>query len=520
MIRSLNVFLGYATFREVLGGNPRRGILFEGPPGTGKTFLAKAMAKQAGVPFLFVSAPAFQSMWYGMTNIKIRSFFKALRKAARREGGAIGFIEEIDAIGGDRSGLSMSPRPLPASPLEMTGGTTGRAVSAFVGPAGSGMVNELLIQMQSFDQPPWRQRVKERMAEWINSYLPPERHLRSGRPTYHNILLIAATNRAESLDAALMRPGRFDRRLYFDLPTKQSRRELIDYFLDRKAHAPELDVEEARERLAHDTFGYTPVMIEHLFDESLLVALRGGRQEMTESDVYEAKLTEEVGLKQPVSYTDAERRSVATHEAGHAVAAYLVGTSRRMEVLSIIKRRSSLGLLAHSDLEERFTQSKTELEAALAIALAGLASEELFLGETGTGPGSDLASATQVAALMVGALGMGGSLVSYEAVAEGAISRTNLVGKVLSDQEGKRRVEDLLQSQKERISGLLASNRDLVEALRDTLIACDELVGEEILVVVREALNRRKPAEAPAPDEKPAPVIDLTDESAPAPVDD
>ena len=121
---------------------------------------------------------------------------------------------------------------------------------------------------------------------------------------------------------------------------------------------------------------------------------------------------------------------------------------------------------------------------------------------------------------MVGALGMAGSLVSYEAMAEGAFNTKNLVGKVLSDQEGKRRGEDLLQSQKERISGLLASNRDLVEALRDTLIARDELVGEEILVVVREALNRRKPAEAPAPDEKPAPVIDLTDESAPAPVDD
>ena len=100
VIRTIDVFLGYATFREELGGTPRRGILFEGPPGTGKTFLAKAMAKQAGVPFLFISAPAFQSMWQGMTAFRIRSFFKNLRKAARKEGGAIGFIEEIDAIGG------------------------------------------------------------------------------------------------------------------------------------------------------------------------------------------------------------------------------------------------------------------------------------------------------------------------------------------------------------------------------------------------------------------------------------
>jgi len=136
------VFLGYATFREVLGGNPRRGILFEGPPGTGKTYLAKAMAKQASVPFLFVSAPAFQSMWFGMTNVRIRSFFKALRKAARREGGAIGFIEEIDAIGTDRNGLGMD-----AAPAEL-----GRSVSRFASPGTGGMVNELLIQMQSFDQ--------------------------------------------------------------------------------------------------------------------------------------------------------------------------------------------------------------------------------------------------------------------------------------------------------------------------------------------------------------------------------
>src|SRR5207247_10300305 len=112
VVHTLDVFMGYATFREQLGGNPRRGILFEGPPGTGKTYMAKAMAKQAGVPFLFVSSPAFQSMWFGMTAATISSFFKALRKAARKEGGAIGFIEEIDAIGASRSGgLGASPAP-------------------------------------------------------------------------------------------------------------------------------------------------------------------------------------------------------------------------------------------------------------------------------------------------------------------------------------------------------------------------------------------------------------------------
>jgi len=481
IVRTLDVFLGYATFRNELGGNPRRGILFEGPPGTGKTYLAKAMAKQAGVPFLFISAPAFQSMWFGMTGARIRSFFKRLRKLARKEGGAIGFIEEIDAIGGDRGGLSASP--------DSTG--LGRVASRMVGPGASGMVNELLIQMQSFDQPPMRDRMKARVLEWINGYLPPDRRISTGKPGYNNILLIAATNRADNLDPALVRPGRFDQRLFFDLPTKQGRRDLIDFFLERKTHHMQLDEDTVRERLAHDTFGYSPVMIEHLFDESLLVALRDGRREMNADDVYEAKLTEEIGIKQPVTYTEGERTAVATHEAGHASVAYFFGKGRRLEVLSIIKRRQSLGLLAHGDEEERFTRSRSEIEAHIAIALGGLVAEELFLGESGTGPASDLSGATALAAQMVGSFGMAGSLISYDAIAEGPIGRTNLAAKVLGDRDGKQRVEDILATQKARVTALLDENRDVVMALRDALIERDEIVGDEILVVIEKAIANR-----------------------------
>ena len=481
VVRSLDVFMGYATFRDQLGGNPRRGILFEGPPGTGKTYLAKAMAKQAGVPFMFVSSPAFQSMWFGMTAAKIRSFFKALRKAARKEGGAIGFIEEIDAIGMTRSGLNASPAP---------SGLGGKVVSQFGSPATGGMVNELLIQMQSFDQPPWRERLWNRMVEKVNSYLPPDKRRKTSKAKYHNILLIAATNRADQLDPALLRPGRFDRRLFFDLPTKQGRRDLIDFFMDRKAHHEQLDDDRTRDQLAHDTLGYTPVMIEHLFDEAILVALRDDRERMNVADVYDAKLTEEVGVKQAVVYTDEERQGVATHEAGHATAAYFLG-HRRLEVLSIIKRRGSLGLLAHGDLEERFTRSRGELEASVAIALGGMASEEVFLGETGTGPASDLAYATEVAAMMVGALGMAGTLISYEAMSDGPLNTKNLVGKVLADRDTKEKVEDILSVQRERVKACLDVNRDVVMALRDALIERDELVGEAITEVIEEAIAKR-----------------------------
>jgi ATP-dependent Zn protease len=203
-------------------------------------------------------------------------------------------------------------------------------------------------------------------------------------------------------------------------------------------------------------------------------------------DVHQAKMTEEIGLKQPVEYTDDERTTIATHEAGHAVVAHLAGQNRKLEVLSIIKRRDALGLLAHSDTEERFTRTRTELVASVQIAFGGMTAEELFFGESGTGPSSDLAHATRVAAQMVGSFGMAGSLISFEAVEGGPLSQ-GIVGKVLSDKDARRAVERILDQAKSDVRALLDANRHLVVALRDALLDREELVGDEILATIAEA---------------------------------
>jgi ATP-dependent Zn protease len=461
--RTLDLFLAYRTFREAMGGTPRRAILFEGPPGTGKTYMAKAMAREAGVPFLFVSSSAFQSMYYGQTNCKIRSYFRALRAAARQEGGAIGFIEEIDAIGGARSGM---------------GGGGGREGVA-------GVVNELLIQLQSFDEPTRGDRVRGALVDAVNRWLPAERHLRKPAPVAANVLVVGATNRAADLDPALLRPGRFDRTVHFALPGRADRRDIIDFYLGRKAHAAELDDPERRDQLAAMTAGYSPVMLEHLFDEALVWALRRGADGLDWHDLQQAKLTEEIGLKQPVEYTAAERLRIATHEAGHAVVAHVAGADRVLDLLSIVKRRDALGLLAHSEREERFTKTRSEVVALIQIAMGGMVAEEVAFGEAGTGPSGDLRAATTAAAQMVGALGMGDSLVSFEAASYPGAG--NLVAKVLGDESARTAVEEILETAKAEARRILDADWHLVVALRDALLARDELVGDEILSVIAAA---------------------------------
>lgn len=458
-VDTLNLFLAHETFSRELGGTPRRGVLFEGPPGTGKTYLAKAMAAEAGVPFLFVSASAFQSMYYGQTNRKIRSFFKALRKAARAEGGAIGFIEEFDAIGGARSGMN-----------------SGSMREGIVG-----VVNELLVQMQSFDLPTTSDKFKTRCIDAVNALLPSWLAIDRPTPSTANILIVAATNRAADLDPALLRPGRFDRVIHFDLPPHSDRVEIAAFYLAKKSHHASVTAEQ----IADLTGGYSPVRIERLLDEALIVALRNGRTALTSADLVSAQLVTEIGLSHEVGYHPDERRRVAVHEAGHALVAVLVG--REVRLASILRRGASLGLVAHDDAEERQLKTPSELNDLITIAMAGRAAEIQEFGEASTGIASDLASATTMAAQMVGLLGAADSLLSLEAAHMPVAG--NLVAKVLAHDPSRERADQLVNAAADRAACTLLDHRGVLLSLANALCERDELTGDEVRRIVAPALT-------------------------------
>ncbi|NNC75914.1 MAG: hypothetical protein HKN93_10450, partial [Acidimicrobiia bacterium] len=197
-----------------------------------------------------------------------------------------------------------------------------------------------------------------------------------------------------------------------------------------------------------------------------------------------AQLEVEIGLPQRTEYPSAEKETIAVHEAGHATVAYLVGKSRKLEVLSIIKRRDALGLLAHRDCEERFTRGDHEMQTLLQIALGGMVAEEVFFGESGTGPAGDLMGATQLASDMVGSYGLGDSLISFRAIETGLMGG-NLTARILADKTARENVNTLLNDAKHEVTRLLTDHRHIVVALRDALIEHEEILENQILETIR-----------------------------------
>jgi cell division protease FtsH len=482
----VRLFQGFKKFRK-MGGYPPQGILLEGPPGTGKTLLSKAIAGEVNVPFIYASASSFNNMFMGVANLRVMRLFTKARKFSERFGGAVIFMDELDAVG-SRGGVAQMMEPYPfhepfrhgledrllkGSPEEpRRSGVLGFVDRFFVGGMGGmgGMlVNELLVQMDGLEQPRGMRRLLRRLIP-----LRIRKHLKRKVPNY-NILVIGATNRADALDPALLRPGRFDRRLHVGLPDKEGRKDIADYYLKKVRHE-EIDLE----KFSKATVGYSPARIKNVVNEALIFALQDGRDSLAWKDIWAAKLTDEIGLKQPVEYDEEEKAKIATHEAGHAVASwYLEREELQMQVISIIKRENALGLVSYQEREDRYVRTRSDVMARIKTALAAGAAENVWFGETTTGVSQDLRQATWAAATMVGLFGMGKDLYSFGTIPN-ELAGGSSIGTLLRDAGVREEVNGILGEARKEIEDLLREKSAIVEGVRDALLEREEVIGEAI----------------------------------------
>ena len=485
----VKLFRGFKEFKRI-GGFPPHGILFEGPPGTGKTLLGKAVAGEVGVPFIYTSATGFANMFMGVGNLRVMALFRRAKKFCRKYDGAVIFIDEIDAIGSRGGGSGSASTEGPG--LEgrgLRGGRMGRitgTVERFVSPGGglgAGIVNELLVQMDGMVQPKGLSRHFRRMF-----------HMKARIPSY-NILVMAATNRAQVLDPALLRPGRFDRKIHVGLPDKEGRTDVIDFYLGKVAHKP-IDID----KFAQVTIGYSPARIKNIINEALIVALQEGRDALTYDDIVQAKLIDEIGLKQPTKYTNKEKVMTAVHEAGHAVTAHeLRSEEAKIQIITIIKRQEALGLVSSLEREERYSSTKEDILDIIRVKMAGMVAEEIWFGTSTSGVGGDLHQATMLALQYVGQFGMGKHLLSYSVIPSNGPSGEQTIAFMLSRDEIREEVDTLLRQCKAEVTELLKKRRFAVERIRDELLAREELVGDQLDALMSEIFEEGVAARTATP---------------------
>jgi cell division protease FtsH len=441
---------GVKEFKE-MGGEAIRGLLLCGPPGTGKSYLAQVIANEAQVPFAYASAPSFQNMFFGVGNLKVMRLYKKTRKLATVYGACIIFIDEIDAIGMSRQ----------------TGAGGGGAMFGMGG--GSGLLNELLLQM---DPPNIDNSKISKMLRSLGL-----RRKKAERPA---VLTVAATNLPDVLDPALLRPGRFDRQLWVDTPDYDGRVDVFQYYLRKVKRDSTLTPEAA----ALDTVGYSPAQIKHIVNESLVIAHQRGAQEASYEDFRAAMETYEWGLKQPLrSMRDDEKRNVAYHEAGHAVAQYLLKPHDRVWKVTIIRRGGALGLAATKPTHERYNRSDSEILAEIQVCLAARAVEEVFLGKKLNGVTSDLQQATEMAGAYLGMVGMGDELFSWLATGSRADALKAL----------RPKINELLKDQMLQVKNLVRGHDDFVHTIASELLKQGDLTGEEIEQIYVRLYGRSRP---------------------------
>ena len=438
--RIVTLLKGVKEFKE-MGGEAIRGLLLCGPPGTGKSYLAQVIANEAQVPFAYASAPSFQNMFFGVGNLKVMGLYKKARKLAKVYGACIIFIDEIDAIGMSR---------------QAGGGAAGGAMGMMGMGGGSGLLNELLLQMD----PPNIDGSK--FVKFLRSI-----GLRKKMAERPAVLTIAATNLPDVLDQALLRPGRFDRKLWVDSPDYDGRVDVFQYYLKKVKR----DTTLTPESVALDSIGYSPAQIKHIVNETVVIAHQRGAQIASYEDFRAAMETYEWGLKQPLrSMSKEEKRNVAYHEAGHAVAQYLLKPHERVWKVTIIRRGGALGLAATKPTHERYNRSDSEILAGIKVCLAARAVEEEFLGRKLNGVTSDLRQATELAGAYLGVVGMGDELFSWLAV-----------GNRLDGLKSLRpKINELLNEQMVEVKKLVLEYSDFVHTIAKELLKRGDLTGEEI----------------------------------------
>ena len=402
-----------------IGGKIVKGIILMGPPGCGKTLLAKAIATEAKMPFLSMSGSEFVEVFVGVGASRVRQLFQKARKLAYAEGACILFIDEIEVIGRGRT-------------FSYMGG----------GEETNSTQNQLLVELDG---------------------------LESKR---NNIIVIAATNANENvLDKALLRPGRFDRKIYITLPNLKEREALFDFYLKKVKVAPNVDIS----KLARKAVYKSPAEIENIIKEAALVATRKNKETVDMSDISSAMDRIDLGLESHLSMTKKEREMTAYHEAGHAVTLYYLHPTDDVFKATIKSRGDALGLVAHNPKEEWHTQNKEKLIADIMVALAGYCSEKIKYGTTSTGVSSDFTKAMATANAMVWRFGMGGDgyIGDFTAIPKENLSTT--LKEKLNEQ-----TMTILNLCLEKVDKYLKEQWDIVDKMAKALLEKEELDYDDI----------------------------------------
>ena len=509
------VFLEDPESIESRGGYVPGGILLWGPPGTGKTLMAEAVAGETGKPFVFVEPAAFINMFLGIGPLKVKSLFRKLRKLAMRYGGVICFFDEADslgnrgiatgggifgpggvqgmeqsgpwAVGGCHGGAYLSEpgvnallaawRHRVADVVEVPEDRRAKRDRMFVGGGmgggggGMGTLEALLAEMSGLQKP---RGFMNRVVRKILGMKPKP------APKFR-ILIMMATNMPNSLDQALLRPGRIDRIYRVGYPSKAGRIRTYQGYFAKVRH--ELTANDM-EKLATITPYATGATIKDLVNESLIVSLRHHHDAITWADVLEAKRLKDLGPPEDVEYIERERHAVAVHEACHAVIAYRVRKHLEIDLATIEKGQTYLGMVSSIKPEDRFTSWRSEYEADVMVALASLAGERLFFaGDSSSGVSGDLESATMIAGLMEGYWGMGASVASQGARRQQGVFPGQGGPDLLQGDAGKK-VEERLSELLERTRELLEQNKQYVFAVAHALETHKTLSGEDVEAVV------------------------------------